>query len=62
MTSANSKNYGSIHITDDGEREKTGYQEETYQVLVPTQPESWRSRYKQFIGKDHHACCKCRIV
>jgi len=57
----NSTNYGSIHISDDrdqsrGEREKTGGGqvstggwEETYQELLP-QPESWKSRHKQFIG------------
>ena len=61
MTSVNSKNYGSIHISDDrdesrGEMEKTeGGQVspgdgETYQELQP-QPESWNSRHKQFIGE-----------
>ena len=62
MTSVNSTNYGSIHISDDrdqsrGEREKTGGGqvstggwEETYQELLP-QPESWKSRHKQFIGE-----------
>jgi len=61
MTSVNSTNYGSIHIRDDhdqssGEREKTGGgyvsiggQEATYTELLP-QPESWKSRHKQFIG------------
>ena len=56
MTSVNSTNYGSIHISDDrdqtwGEGEKTGDREETYQELQPTQPESWKSRHKQFFGK-----------
>ena len=56
MTSVNSTNYGSIHISDDrdqtwGEREKTGDQEETYQEILPSQPESWKSRHKQFIGE-----------
>ena len=61
MTSVNSINYGSIHISDDrdqsrGERENTGGGqvspgdgEETQQEPLP-QPESWISRHKQFIG------------
>ena len=64
MTSVNSTNYGSIHISDDhdqssGEREKTGGgyvsiggQEATYTELLP-QPESWKSRHKQFIGEQN---------
>ena len=62
MTSVNSKNYGSIHTSDDrdqsrGEMEKTeggqvrpGGGEETYQELLP-QPEDWKTRHKQLIGE-----------
>jgi len=59
MTSVDSKNYGSIHTSDNSnERKKigdNGYvsmsedQEELYQELLPVQ-ESWTTRHKQFIG------------
>ena len=62
MTSVNSKNYGSVHISDNrdlntDEREKTGdnkyvslSEEDPYQELEPVQ-ESWRTRHKQCIGE-----------
>ena len=59
MTSVNSKNYGSVHISDNSDERKkigdNGYvsmsedQEELYQELLPVQG-SWTTRHKQFIG------------
>jgi len=59
MTSVNSKNYGSVHISDNSDERKkigdNGYvsmsedQEELYQELLHVQ-ESWTTRHKQFIG------------